>query len=63
MFCEEAKGSAGGLASFWKKGVDLKIVSLDKSSIVALVYSDPLHSVWMLIAVHGPPYYGKRAHF
>ena len=51
------------LASFWKKGVDLKIVSLDKSSIVALVYSDPLHSVWMLIAVHGPPNYGKRARF
>ena len=52
---EEAKGRAGGLALFWKKGVDLEVVSSDRYSIATLVYSDPPNSTWLLIVVHGPP--------
>ena len=59
LYCVEVNGRVGGLTLFWKKGMELEVVSSDKYSIVALVYSDPPNSVWLLIEVHGPPYHGK----
>jgi hypothetical protein len=54
---------AGGLALFWKLGVDLEVVYANKYAIVSLVYFDPSDNVWMLITVHGPPYLTKRKKF
>ena len=64
-FCHSVDyvGQAGGLALFWKLGVDLKVVYANKYAIVSLVYFDPSDNVWMLITVHGPPYLTKRKKF
>jgi hypothetical protein len=62
-FCFDSAGSAGGLALFWKMGVDLEVIFANKNVVVSLVYSDPSDSVWMLISVHGPPYLAKRKKF
>ena len=43
-FCVESVGKAGGLALFWKLGVELEVVLSNKNCIVALIYSDPLES-------------------
>jgi endonuclease/exonuclease/phosphatase (EEP) superfamily protein YafD len=43
--------------------VDLEVFSSDRYSIATLVYSDPLNSTWLLIAVHGPPNHSQRARF
>jgi hypothetical protein len=53
-FCVEANGSAGGLALFWKKGVELEVVHSDHQVISALIYSDPPSSTWLLNVIHGP---------
>uniref|UniRef100_A0A2N9GPX3 Reverse transcriptase zinc-binding domain-containing protein n=1 Tax=Fagus sylvatica TaxID=28930 RepID=A0A2N9GPX3_FAGSY len=53
----------GGLALFWKLGVELEIIFTNQNVMVALVYSDPPENVWLLIAVHGPPYLAKRRKF
>ncbi len=31
--------------------------------IAALIYSDPPDCAWLLIAIHGPPYFAKRRSF
>jgi exonuclease III len=54
-FCVEANGSAGGLALFWKKGVELEVVHFDHQVISALIYSDPPSSTWLLNVIRGPP--------
>ena len=40
-FCVEPVGKSGGLAIFWKAGMDLEMVYSDKNVIASLVYSDP----------------------
>ena len=40
-WCVDLVGVSGGLAFFWRMGVDLEVVFSDKNMIVALVYSDP----------------------
>ena len=40
-WCVDSVGKSGGLALFWRMGVDLDVVFSDKNMIVALVYSDP----------------------
>ncbi len=64
-FCHsvDCVGQAGGLAFFWKLGVDLEVLYANKYAIVSLVYFDPSDNVWMLITVHGPPYLTKRKKF
>ena len=39
-FCVDSVGKSGGLALFWKMGVELEVVYFDNNLIVALVYSD-----------------------
>ena len=56
-------GIVGGLALFWKLGVDLEVVYSDNHVIAALVYSYHPEYVWLLIAVYGPPYVAKRRSF
>ena len=51
----DAKGKAGGLALFWRMGVDLEVVFSDDNAIVALIYSDPVRSPWLLFFIYGPP--------
>uniref|UniRef100_A0A2N9J298 CCHC-type domain-containing protein n=1 Tax=Fagus sylvatica TaxID=28930 RepID=A0A2N9J298_FAGSY len=63
FFGVDCVGKAGGLAFFWKLGVDLEVVYSDNYVITALVYSDPLESVWLLIAAYRPPYVAKRRSF
>nr|POE54654.1 hypothetical protein CFP56_47295 [Quercus suber] len=59
-FYVEANGRAGGLALFWRMGVDLEIVYSDSNVIASLIYSDPDRSPWMLFCVYGPPRRAKR---
>ena len=59
-YCFGSAGRTGGLALFWKMGVDLEVIFANKNVVVSLVYSDLSNSVWMLISVHGPPYLAKR---
>ena len=59
-FYVEANGRAGGLALFWRMGVDLEIVYLDSNLIASLIYSDPERSPWILFCVYGPPRRAKR---
>ena len=56
-------GKAGGLAIFWKLGVELEIVFSNSHVIAALVYSDPPDNVWLLLTVYGLPYFAKRKKF
>ncbi len=62
-FCMENVGKAGGLALFWKLGVDLEMVLSNKNCIAALIYSNPPETPWLLIGVHGPPYLALRRKF
>ena len=62
-FCVEAVGKARGLALFWKKGVEIEVIYSDKNVIASLIYSDPPETAWLLINVHGPPYFAKRKKF
>ena len=59
-FYVEANGRAGGLALFWRMGVDLEIIYLDSNIIASLIYFDPERSPWMLFCVYGPPRRAKR---
>ena len=52
--CVEAFGKAGGLALFWRKGVELEVVYSDNQIIAALIYSDPPDSTWLLLTIRGP---------
>jgi hypothetical protein len=63
FFCVDSEGKAGGLAIFWKLGVELEVVFSNSHIIAALVYSDPPDNVWLLLAVYGPPYFSKRKKF
>jgi exonuclease III len=54
---------AGGLALFWKHGVDLKVIFSNNNVIATLVYFDPLETTWLLIAIHGPPCLVKQEKF
>ena len=56
-------GKAGGLALFWRMGVDLEVVFSDDNVIVALIYSDPVRSPWLLFCIYGPPRRAKRKRF
>uniref|UniRef100_A0A2N9ELU6 Endonuclease/exonuclease/phosphatase domain-containing protein n=1 Tax=Fagus sylvatica TaxID=28930 RepID=A0A2N9ELU6_FAGSY len=56
-------GKAGGLAIFWKAGVEMEEVYSDRFVIALLIYSDPPDAAWLLIAVHGPPYLALRKKF
>uniref|UniRef100_A0A2N9IMG3 CCHC-type domain-containing protein n=1 Tax=Fagus sylvatica TaxID=28930 RepID=A0A2N9IMG3_FAGSY len=56
-------GKSGGLALFWKMGVELEVVYSDNNLIAALVYSDPPKNAWLLLAVYGPPCAANRNHF
>ncbi len=62
-FCIDCVGRAGGLALFWKMGVELEVVFANKNVVVSLVYSDPPNNPWLLITVHDPPYLIKRKKF
>ena len=62
-FCVESVGKFGGLALFWKAGVELEMIFSNKYSIVALVFSDLSSSPWLQMAIHGPPYLGKKRRF
>ncbi len=61
--CVDSRGKAGGLALYWKRGVELEVFFSNKNAIVALIYSDPSKCAWLLIAVHGPPYMAKKRNF
>jgi exonuclease III len=62
-FCVDYSGKAGGLALFWKYGVELEVVFSNQNCIAALVYSDPPESPWLLIGVYGPPYLALQRKF
>jgi exonuclease III len=62
-FCVDSFGKTGGLALFWKLGVELEVVFSNKNCIAALVYSDPPDNPWLMIGVHGPPYLAMRCKF
>jgi hypothetical protein len=50
-----ASGSSGGLTLAWHPGVELECFASDKNNISAWCFSDPLHSLWILSCVYGPP--------
>ena len=62
-FCVELVGKFGGLAIFWKAGMDLEIVYSDKNVIASLVYSNPPSSPWLFLLIYGPPRVNGRARF
>ena len=62
-WCVDSNGSSGGLALFWRLGVELEVVFFDRNMIVALVYSDPLEAPWLLFAIYGPFQRSKRKKF
>ena len=62
-FCVEPVGKSGGLAIFWKAGMDLEIVYSDKNVIASLVYSDPPSSPWLFLLIYGPPHVNGRERF
>ena len=62
-FCVEPVGKSGGLAIFWKAGMDLEIVYSDKNVIASLVYSNPPSSPWLFLLIYGPPHLNGRARF
>ena len=59
----EPSGRSGGLALFWRLGVDLEVVYSDLNLIVALVYSNPPNSPWLLFVVYGPCKSSKKMNF
>ena len=54
-FCVEAVGRDGGLALFWKKGVEIEVIYSNNNVIASLIYSNPPETAWLLINVHAPP--------
>ena len=62
-YCVDAMGKAGGLALFWRMGVDLEVVFSDGNVIAALIYLDPVRSPWLLFCIYGPPRRAKRKRF
>ena len=52
-WCVDADGLSGGLAMFWRSGVELEVVFSNKNMIVVLVYSDPPEVPWLLFAIYG----------
>ena len=62
-FCVNSVGKAGGLALFWKLGVELEVIFSNNNVIASLIYSDPPATSWLLISVHGPLYIVKRRKF
>nr|POE51180.1 hypothetical protein CFP56_49397 [Quercus suber] len=44
--CVEPSGRSGGLALFWRLGVDLEVVCSDINPIAAFIYSDPPNTPW-----------------
>ena len=61
--CVEPSRRSGGLALFWRLGVDLEVVYSDLNLIAAIVYSDPPNSPWLLFAVYGPCKSSKKRNF
>lgn len=62
-WCVDLVGKSGGLALFWRLGVDLEVVFSDKNMIVALVYSDPPKTPCLLFAIYGPYQRSKKKNF
>ena len=62
-WCVDSVGVSGGLALFWRMGVDLEVVFSNKNMIVALVYSDPPKAPWLLFAIYGPYQQSKKRNF
>ena len=62
-WCVDADGLSGGLALFWRLGVELKVVFSNKNMIVAVVYSDPPEAPWLLFAIYGPIQRSKKEKF
>ena len=56
FFGVDSVGKASGLVLFWKKGVKVEVVFSNSNVIAALVYSVPTNHMWLLLAVHSPPY-------
>ena len=61
--CVEPSGRFGGLALFWRLGVDLEVVYSDINLITALIYSDPPNTPWLLFAIYGPCKRNKKMNF
>ena len=59
----DADGLLGGLALFWRLGVELEVVFSNKNMIMALVYSDPPEAPWLLFAIYGPIQRSKKEKF
>ena len=62
-WCVDADGLLGGLALFWRLGVELEVVFSNKNMIMALVYSDPPEAPWLLFAIYGPIQRSKKEKF
>ena len=62
-WCVDADGLSGGLALFWRLGVELEMVFSNKNMIMALVYSDPPEAPWLLFAIYGPIQRSKKEKF
>ena len=63
FFGVDCIGKAGGLALFWKLGVDLEVIFSNNNVIATLVYSGPPETTWLLIAIRGSPCLAKREKF
>ena len=61
--CVEPNGRFGGLALFWRLGVDLEVVYSDINLIAALIYSDSPNTPWLLFAIYGPCKRNKKNEF
>ena len=62
-WCVDADGLLGGLALFWRLGVELEVVFSNKNMIMALVYSDPPEAPWLLFAIYDPIQRSKKEKF
>ena len=62
-FSPDCVGKAGGLALFWKLGVDLEVIFANRFVMAALVYSDLLKMLGCLLLFMGRLIYPKRRNF
>lgn len=54
FLCVEPSRHFGGLALFWRLGVNLEVVYSDINLITALIYFDPPNTPWLLFVFYGP---------
>uniref|UniRef100_A0A2N9FR65 Reverse transcriptase domain-containing protein n=1 Tax=Fagus sylvatica TaxID=28930 RepID=A0A2N9FR65_FAGSY len=61
-FCVPSLGKAGGLAMFWKAGMEVRVLEAN-SWLIAMSVKQEYGHEWLLVGVYGPPYARYRREF